>query len=109
MTRTMPIAPASRVWVRNSSPKVAEICSLETSAIGNGSEPNLRTVTSSLASLAGKPPRPPPVIWPVPPAIGELIDGALMTRSSRVIAKSSPTWFVVYSANSSAPASGCRP
>ena len=58
MTSMIPMSPASRVWFRNCSPSVAEICSLDTSAIGNGSEPNLRTVTSSLASFAGKPAEP---------------------------------------------------
>ena len=52
MTRAMPMSPARMVWLRNCSPRVAEICSLET-LDGNGSEPNLRTVTSSLASCAG--------------------------------------------------------
>ena len=76
MTSAMPRNPASRLWLRNCSPRVAEICSLDSSWIGNGSEPNLRTVTSSFASAAGKPPRPPPVIWPWPFGIGPSIDGA---------------------------------
>ena len=62
----MPMAPASRLWLRNCSPSVAEICSLDSSWIGNGSEPNLRIVTSELASLAGKPPMPPALIWTWP-------------------------------------------
>ena len=99
MTRAMPRNPASRLWLRNCSPSVAEICSLDSSAIGNGNEPNLSTVTSSLASFAGNPPRPPPVIWPCPLGIGPWMTGAEMTFSSRVIAKYSPTCSLVYFAN----------
>ena len=65
--------PASRLWLRNCSPSVAEICSDDSSLIGNGSEPNFRTVTSSLASFAVKPPRPPASIWTWPPGMASLI------------------------------------
>jgi hypothetical protein len=63
ITSAMPIIPAIRLWFRNCSPRVAEICSLDSSLTGNGSEPNFRTVTRLLASFAGKPPIPPAVIW----------------------------------------------
>ena len=62
---------------------------LETSSIGNGSEPNLRTVTRSLASCGGKPPGW--VIWVTPlTGIGSLICGAEMIVPSSVMAKYSP-------------------
>ena len=85
------MTPASRLWFRNCSPSVAEICSLDSSWIGNGSEPNFRTVTSSLASLAGKPPMPPALIWTCPFGIDWLMTGAEMTLPSRAMAKYSPT------------------
>ena len=66
MTIAMPRKPASTLWSRNLSPSVALICSLESSVIGNGSEPNFRTVTRLLASFAGKPPMPPDSIWTWP-------------------------------------------
>ncbi len=53
ITSRIPIAPASRLWFRNCSPSVALIVVFESSVIGNGSEPNWRTVTSSVASLSG--------------------------------------------------------
>ena len=66
---------------------MAEICSLDSSLIGKGSEPNLRIVTSELASFAGKPPMPPAEIWTWPFGIASLIRGAVMTVPSRAIAK----------------------
>ena len=48
---------------------MALICSLDSSSIGNGSEPNFRTVTRLLASLTGNPPTPPASIWTWPPGI----------------------------------------
>ena len=83
--------PARRLWLRNCSPSVAEICSLDSSWIGNGSEPNFRTVTSSFASFCGKPPIVPAVIWMVlSGGMKSLMTGAEMTVLSRVIAKYSP-------------------
>ncbi len=105
MTSRMPIAPAMRLWARNCSPRVALICWADTSWIGNGSEPNLRIVTSSLASAAVNPPMPPAEIWTWPPGMGSLMTGAEMTLPSRTMAKYSPTCSVVYSANSAAPSS----
>ena len=66
---------------------MALIVSLDRGWIGNGSEPNLRTVTSSVASLALKPAMPPPVIWTLPPGIEFWMTGAEMTALSSVIAK----------------------
>ncbi len=100
------MAPASRLWLRNCSPSVAEICSLESSWIGNGSEPNLRTVTISLASLTGKPPIEPAVIWTWPLGIELLMDGAVMTAPSSVTAKNLPMFSAVCLANSCAPEFG---
>ena len=51
----MPSRPARTVWLRNCAPRVALIVSLDRAVIGNGSDPYLRTVTSSVASLALKP------------------------------------------------------
>ncbi len=68
-------------------PSVALICSLDSAVIGNGSEPNFRTVTRSLASLAEKPPMPPPVIWTLPLGMEFWMTGAEMTVPSRTIAK----------------------
>ena len=87
MTIAMPRKPASTLWDRNLSPSVALICSLDSSTIGNGSEPNFRTVTRLLASFTGKPPMPPDVIWTCPLGIEFWMTGAEMTVPSRVIAK----------------------
>ena len=87
ITSAIPMKPASRLWLRNCSPSVALICSLDSSAIGNGSEPNFRTVTRLFASLAGKPPMPPDSIWTWPLGIALWMTGAEMTDPSRVIAK----------------------
>ena len=81
------MSPARTLWTRNWLPSVALIVSLESSAIGNGSEPNLRIVTRFVASLAGSRPRPPPVIWTLPSGIAFWMTGAEMTAPSRVIAK----------------------
>ena len=86
-TSAMPMSPASTVWTRNCVPSVALICSLESAVIGNGSEPNLRTVTRSVAALAEKPARPPPVIWTLPFGMEFWMTGAEITLLSRVIAK----------------------
>ena len=83
----MPSRPARTVWSRNWLPSVALICSLDSAAIGNGSEPNLRIVTSCVASLALNPASPPPVIWTLPFGIEFWMTGAEMTALSRVIAK----------------------
>ena len=86
----MPMAPASRLWLRNCSPSVAEICSLDSSLIGNGSEPNLRIVTSELASCGGKPAALPELISTWPFGIAFLMTGAEITAPSSTIAKYSP-------------------
>ena len=85
------MAPASRLWFRNCAPSVALMRSLDSSSIGNGSEPNFRIVTRLFASAAGKPPMPPAVIWTLPPGMASLIRGAEMTVPSRMMAKYSPT------------------
>ncbi len=87
ITIAIPRNPASTLCERNLSPSVALICSLESSVIGNGSEPNFRTVTRLFASLAGKPPMPPDSIWTWPLGIALRMTGAEMTDPSSVIAK----------------------
>src|SRR3954470_4820672 len=58
ITSAMPMMPAIRLWFRNCSPSVAEICSLDSSLMGNGSEPNFRIVTRLLAPFRGNPADP---------------------------------------------------
>ncbi len=62
------------------------MCSLDSSLIGNGSEPNFRTVTRSLAAFELKP-ATPPLIWTWPFGIEFWMTGAEITAESRVIAK----------------------
>ena len=73
--------------MRNWLPSVALIWSLDSSLIGNGSEPYFSTVTRLLASLAEKPPSPPALIWTLPFGMELWMTGAEITDESSVIAK----------------------
>ena len=81
------MAPARRLCCRKFRPSVALILLKPTSWISSGSAPYLRTVTRLLTSAGVK----LPVIWPCPPVIGSLMDGAEMTVPSRTMANCSPT------------------
>ena len=86
--------------MRNCSPSVAEICSLDSSRIGNGSEPNFRTVTSLLASFGREAAQAAGRDLDLAVRDRALDDGAEMTAPSRVIAKYWPMCSAVYLANS---------
>ena len=76
--------------MRNCSPSVAEICSLDSSLIGNGSEPNLRTVAELVGVLAAEAAEAAGLDLDLAVRDGTRITGAEMTVESSVIAKYSP-------------------
>ena len=56
ITSTIAIRPGEQALVEELLAEGRADLSLDSSSIGNGSEPNCRTLTRSLASLAEKPP-----------------------------------------------------
>ena len=71
-----------------SSPSPGPTTRSSTTSNGAGKAPERSNNAKSFADLTEK----LPVIIPLPPVIGELITGALITRPSKTIAKRRPTF-----------------
>ena len=82
-----------------SSPSPGPTTRSSTTSNGAGKAPERSNNAKSFADLTEK----LPVIIPLPPVIGELITGALITRPSKTIAKRRPTFSRVADANYFAP------
>ena len=88
MTATKPIIAAYWPASIESAPRSGPTDRSSKIISGAGSAPALSSIAKSFASSESNPPE----ICPDPPKIASLITGALMTVSSKIIAKGLPTF-----------------